>query len=94
MTTQTNTLQGRIAIVTGAGSPIGMGRSITAALVRAGARVAMLDVNAEWLDRTANDLREVGGDDAVLPIVADVTSPESVPPRWAAWPPKWAGCIS
>ena len=78
MTTQTNTLQGKIAIVTGAGSPIGMGRSITAALVRAGARVAMLDVNAEWLDRTANDLREVGGDDAVLPIVADVTSPESV----------------
>ena len=78
MTTQTNTLQGKIAIVTGAGSPIGMGRSITAALVRAGARVAMLDVNAEWLDRTANDLREIGGDDAVLPIVADVTSPESV----------------
>lgn len=78
MTTQTDTLQGRIAIVTGAGSPIGMGRSITAALVRAGARVAMLDVNAEWLDRTANDLREVGGDEAVLPIVADVTSPESV----------------
>ena len=78
MTTQTDTLQGRIAIVTGAGSPIGMGRSITEALVRAGARVAMLDVNAEWLDRTANDLREVGGDDAVLPIVADVTSPESV----------------
>ena len=78
MTTQTDTLQGRIAIVTGAGSPIGMGRSITAALVRAGARVAMLDVNAEWLDRTANDLREIGGDDAVLPIVADVTSPESV----------------
>lgn len=78
MTTQTDTLQGRIAIVTGAGSPIGMGRSITAALVRAGARVAMLDVNAEWLDRTAKDLREVGGDDAVLPIVADVTSPESV----------------
>ena len=78
MTTQTDTLQGRIAIVTGAGSPIGMGRSITAALVRAGARVAMLDVNAEWLDRTANDLREVGGDGAVLPIVADVTSPESV----------------
>ena len=78
MTTQTDTLQGKIAIVTGAGSPIGMGRSITAALVRAGARVAMLDVNAEWLDRTANDLREIGGDDAVLPIVADVTSPESV----------------
>ncbi len=77
MTTTNNPLQGRIAIVTGAASPIGMGRAITAALVRAGARVAMLDVNDEWLDSTANDMRELGGDDAVLPIVADVTSPES-----------------
>ena len=77
MTTTNNPLQGRIAIVTGAASPIGMGRAITTALVRAGARVAMLDVNDEWLDSTANDMRELGGDDAVLPIVADVTSPES-----------------
>ena len=37
----------------------------------------MLDINEEWLDQTANDLRELGGDDAVLPIVADVTSPDS-----------------
>ena len=29
----------------------------------AGARVAMSDVNIEWLAQTANDLREVGGDD-------------------------------
>ena len=35
MTMQSDTLQGRIAIVTGAASPIGMGRAITAALVRA-----------------------------------------------------------
>ena len=78
MTTQSNTLEGRIAIVTGAASPIGMGRSITTGLVRAGARVAMLDVNEDWLDQSANDMREIGGDDAVLPIVADVTDPESV----------------
>ncbi len=77
MTMQSDTLQGRIAIVTGAGSPIGMGRSITTALVRAGARVAMLDINEDWLEQSANDMREIGGDDAVLPIVADVTSPES-----------------
>ncbi len=77
MTTTNNPLQGKIAIVTGAASPIGMGRAITTALVRAGARVAMLDINGEWLDSTANDMRELGGDDAVLPIVADVTSPES-----------------
>ena len=78
MTTQSNTLEGKIAIVTGAASPIGMGRSITTGLVRAGARVAMLDVNEDWLDQSANDMREIGGDDAVLPIVADVTDPESV----------------
>ena len=77
MTTASGVLQGRVAIVTGAASPIGMGRSITTGLVRAGARVAMLDINEEWLDQTANDLRELGGDDCVLPIVADVTDPES-----------------
>ena len=78
MTIQSNALEGRVAVVTGAASPIGMGRSITTAFVRAGARVAMLDVNEDWLDQTANDMREIGGDDAVLPIITDVTNPESV----------------
>ena len=78
MTIQSNALEGRVAVVTGAASPIGMGRSITTAFVRAGAKVAMLDVNEDWLDQTANDMREIGGDDAVLPIITDVTSPESV----------------
>ena len=77
MTTPSGVLQGKVAIVTGAASPIGMGRSITTGLVRAGACVAMLDVNEDWLEQTANDLREIGGDDSVLPIVADVTDPES-----------------
>ena len=78
MTTSSRPLDGKVAIVTGAASPIGMGRSITTGLVRAGARVAMLDINDDWLDQTANDMREIGGDDAVLPIIADVTEPESV----------------
>jgi NAD(P)-dependent dehydrogenase (short-subunit alcohol dehydrogenase family) len=34
-------LQGKFALVTGAGSPIGLGRAMTIALVKAGARVAM-----------------------------------------------------
>ena len=37
----------------------------------------MLDINEDWLDQTANDMRELGGDNSVLPIVADVTDPES-----------------
>jgi len=70
-------LEGKIALVTGAGSPIGLGRHMTLALVRAGARVAMLDVNADWLEQTSNDMREVEGDDSVFTLVSDVSKPES-----------------
>lgn len=69
-------LAGKVAIVTGAGSPIGMGRAMTLALVRAGARVTMTDVNRETLEQSASDARELGGRDSVLPIVADVANPE------------------
>ena len=71
-------LQGKVAIVTGAASPIGMGYAMTLGLVRAGARVAMMDVNQDWLDKSGNEARELGGDDCVLPIQADVSDPESV----------------
>ena len=50
-------LDGKVAIVTGAGSPIGLGRAMTLALVRAGARVAMLDVDQDWLEQTADEAR-------------------------------------
>ena len=42
-------LEGKVAIVTGAGSPRGTGHAMAIGLVRAGARVAMLDFNQEWL---------------------------------------------
>ena len=71
-------LQGKVAIVTGAASPIGMGYAMTLALVRAGARVAMMDVKQDWLNQSANDLRELGGDDCVVPILADVSDAEAV----------------
>lgn len=70
-------LQGKVAIVTGAGSPRGLGRAMTEALVLAGARVAMVDVNEDWLEQTSSDIREIGGDDCVLPIVSDVADPGS-----------------
>ena len=44
-------LQGKVAIITGAASEIGMGRSMSFALVQAGAKVAMMDINEELLQR-------------------------------------------
>ena len=71
---QERPLDGKIAIVTGAASPMGLGRNMTEALVRAGARVSMMDVNPEWLGQSSNDLREIGGDDCVMTQAVDVTS--------------------
>ncbi len=71
-------LEGKVAIVTGAGSPTGLGRAMTEALVLAGAKVAMIDVNQEWLEQSANDVRELAEDNAVMAVAADVSDPTSV----------------
>ncbi len=71
---QEKPLDGKIAIVTGAASPRGLGRSMTEALVRAGARVSMMDINQQWLDETSNYMREIGGDDCVMTQAVDVSS--------------------
>jgi NAD(P)-dependent dehydrogenase (short-subunit alcohol dehydrogenase family) len=71
-------LQGKVAIVTGAGSPIGIGHAITLGFVRAGARVAMLDLNQTWLEQSVREAKAIGGEDCALAIVADVTDPDAV----------------
>lgn len=73
MTTQ-KPLEGKVALVTGAGSAIGMGREMALALVEAGACAAMMDVDAGALERSVNDVREIGGDGAAIPIVGSVSS--------------------
>ena len=69
-------LAGKVAIVTGAGSTIGIGRAMSLALVGAGARVTMTDINKETLEESANVALEIGGDDSVLQVVADVSNPD------------------
>lgn len=67
-------LDGKVALITGAGSSMGMGREMALALAGAGARVALMDIDADQLERNANDAREVGGDGCALPIVGSVNS--------------------
>ena len=69
----TGLLNGKVALVTGAGSPIGMGRVIALAYAAAGAKIAMMDIDGRALEHTANQAREIAGDDAVATIIADIS---------------------
>lgn len=71
-------LQGKVAIITGAGSPIGLGHAMTVGLVQAGAKVALLDINEAWLEQSASEMRSIGGADCALPIIANITDPDAV----------------
>jgi NAD(P)-dependent dehydrogenase (short-subunit alcohol dehydrogenase family) len=67
-------LAGKIAVVTGAASGIGLG--IARALSQAGMRVALLDIQRDVLDRARRQLSADGA--RVMAAVVDVSSPESV----------------
>ncbi|GME28328.1 hypothetical protein IL306_007225 [Neofusicoccum parvum] len=70
---------GDVAIVTGAGSrmdgEIGNGRASAILLARHGAKVALLDLNADWAQETKRMIDEEGGVSEV--IQTDVTDEES-----------------
>ena len=91
-------LEGKVAIITGAGSPIGIGHAIALGPgAGPGAKVALTDVNQEWLDQTINEVREIGGDDCAIAIVFRCNRPAGMPGYsghyhyavgWAAYPGK------
>jgi NAD(P)-dependent dehydrogenase (short-subunit alcohol dehydrogenase family) len=64
-------MSGRAALVVGGGQ--GIGRAAALALARAGARVAVLDAEADRARSVAEELRSLGA--ASAPVVADVTGP-------------------
>lgn len=66
-------LQGRLALVTGAGQ--GNGRAIARGLARAGARVVVTDINPASIARVADEIRADGGE--AWAYVLDVTSAEA-----------------
>ncbi|HTE86629.1 MAG TPA: SDR family oxidoreductase [Dehalococcoidia bacterium] len=68
-------LDGKIAIVTGAGSDIGLGWNMTQALLEAGARVALVDVDSTALEARSAEARRISGaEGGFTTITADVTS--------------------
>jgi 2-dehydro-3-deoxy-L-rhamnonate dehydrogenase (NAD+) len=69
-----NRFAGQVAIVTGAAS--GLGQGIALRLAREGAKVALLDTNAEGLERTVQDFK--AQQLSALPFVTDVTDESSV----------------
>jgi NAD(P)-dependent dehydrogenase (short-subunit alcohol dehydrogenase family) len=74
-------LDGKLAIVTGAGSRsdgIGMGRAAAVLLAREGAKVALLDANREWAEATKKMIDGEGGTSMVgVADVADSSSCEA-----------------
>ncbi len=58
------TLQGKVAVVTGAGSGIGLGSAIV--IARAGARVVIGDIDAEAGQETVRRIQEAGGEAAFV----------------------------
>jgi NAD(P)-dependent dehydrogenase (short-subunit alcohol dehydrogenase family) len=70
-------LDGKVAIVTGAGR--GLGRVMTLGLLAAGARVAATELDAEALDQTGQAAETAGAGDRILDVVADITRDDSAP---------------
>ena len=69
-------LEGKVAIVTGAGS--GIGRAIAVALAREGGKVALLGRRKDTLEETASEIRATSPSAEVIPIVCDITkSPDT-----------------
>jgi NAD(P)-dependent dehydrogenase (short-subunit alcohol dehydrogenase family) len=71
-------LEGKVAIVTGAGQTagekIGNGRATAIAFAREGAKVALVDLDAETAEETARSVAEAGGEAEV--ITGDVSADE------------------
>jgi 3-oxoacyl-[acyl-carrier protein] reductase len=64
-------LNGKVALVTGAGSPIGFGRGIALTLASAGCDIVVNDIDQEGAEKTAAEVKAFGH--KAMSIKADVT---------------------
>jgi NAD(P)-dependent dehydrogenase (short-subunit alcohol dehydrogenase family) len=82
-------LMGQVAIVTGAGS--GLGRSIAIGLARAGAVLALADVDLAAAEETAARVAEEGPSACCAPIRCDVTDEKEVARAFDSVLDRWGG---
>src|SRR5258706_15462192 len=54
-----NRFEGKVALVTGAGSPRGIGRATALALAREGAKVTITDIVADNVERVVSEVKEI-----------------------------------
>ena len=67
---------GQVVIVTGSGSPKGIGKTIALTFAGQGATVVVADMNSEGVKASVADIEAAGG--KAFGITVDITSPESV----------------
>src|SRR6201994_1923120 len=67
-------LEGKVAVITGAGT--GIGRATAKLFAQEGARVVVAELNAEAGEQTAQLIVQAGGD--AIAIRTDVTEPDSI----------------
>jgi NAD(P)-dependent dehydrogenase (short-subunit alcohol dehydrogenase family) len=67
-------LEGKVAVITGAGT--GIGRATAKLFAQEGARVVVAELNAEAGEQTAQLIVQVGGE--AIAITTDVTEPDSI----------------
>lgn len=82
-------LQGQIAVVTGAGS--GLGRSIAIGLARAGAMVALADIDEEAAIQAAGQIEEELPRSQTMVVPCNVASESSVEKAFEALLAHWGG---
>jgi NAD(P)-dependent dehydrogenase (short-subunit alcohol dehydrogenase family) len=71
------TLDGKVAIVTGAGR--GLGQVMTLGLLDAGARVAAVEIDAPALEETESAADQRGSGERIQGVVADITRDDNAP---------------